>query len=273
MRDEYLYKDVSTHSRPKAAGEISRVHSWVLKFQHTAARRRLGLNRSALGLSLAVSTHSRPKAAGPAISHRLSLWSVSTHSRPKAAGGLRNVSKIAELSFNTQPPEGGWLLLMSLTLLPVCFNTQPPEGGWDGLRWLRGFCPCFNTQPPEGGWAITISPSGFWVWFQHTAARRRLDPDNTLMDFSNTVSTHSRPKAAGPKVVAKFVVVFGFQHTAARRRLGRYAAFFQDVLLLFQHTAARRRLARPISTVLLHPPVSTHSRPKAAGRMLDGDTI
>ena len=34
--------DVSTHSRPKAAGTYySNIHTWTL-FQHTAARRRLG---------------------------------------------------------------------------------------------------------------------------------------------------------------------------------------------------------------------------------------
>ena len=33
--------------------------------------------------------------------------------------------------------------------------------------------------------------------FQHTAARRRLDKDNQLFMLELTVSTHSRPKAAG----------------------------------------------------------------------------
>ena len=37
-------------------------------------------------------------------------WIVSTHSRPKAAGnnGKPTVTKNGA-SFNTQPPEGGWL--------------------------------------------------------------------------------------------------------------------------------------------------------------------
>ena len=34
--------DVSTHSRPKAAGEIHKTYAWIIdRFQHTAARRRL----------------------------------------------------------------------------------------------------------------------------------------------------------------------------------------------------------------------------------------
>ena len=56
---------VSTHSRPKAAG--LNVPSWFLRsrvFQHTAARRRL-VNRRRYAIKQGlVSTHSRPKAAG-----------------------------------------------------------------------------------------------------------------------------------------------------------------------------------------------------------------
>ena len=34
------------------------------------------------------------------------------------------------LSFNTQPPEGGWILRLTLRGISLRFNTQPPEGGW-----------------------------------------------------------------------------------------------------------------------------------------------
>ena len=56
-------------------------------FQHTAARRRLGWMILSSSVSHLVSTHSRPKAAGHPV-------------RRKA---------IQSYSFNTQPPEGGWL--------------------------------------------------------------------------------------------------------------------------------------------------------------------
>ena len=53
---------------------------------------------------------------------------VSTHSRLKAVVGI--VSKNdKDNGFNTQPPEGGWLVSQI------------------GSDWLNGF----NTQPPEGG--------------------------------------------------------------------------------------------------------------------------
>ena len=56
--------EVSTHSRPKAAGMID-----YLTFT--------------FGI---VSTHSRPKAAGGSANTPEGLPGVSTHSRPKAAG-------------------------------------------------------------------------------------------------------------------------------------------------------------------------------------------
>ena len=55
-------------------------------FQHTAARRRLGVFPRLTAAVLVVSTHSRPKAAGG--------------NGAAAAGALAR--------FNTQPPEGGW---------------------------------------------------------------------------------------------------------------------------------------------------------------------
>ena len=55
-------------------------------FQHTAARRRLDLEMGICMIEQMVSTHSRPKAAG----------------RNDLPDGLYHVS------FNTQPPEGGW---------------------------------------------------------------------------------------------------------------------------------------------------------------------
>ena len=55
-------------------------------FQHTAARRRLG------ELSREMTTR----------------YVVSTHSRPKAAGPNADLFRLLEMSFNTQPPEGGW---------------------------------------------------------------------------------------------------------------------------------------------------------------------
>ena len=59
------------------------------------------------------------------------------------------------------------------------------------------------------------------VVFQHTAARRRLDTIPHFSDDTLSVSTHSRPKAAGYHYQTT-KLIHEFQHTAARRRLGAF---------------------------------------------------
>ena len=124
-----------------------------------------------------------------------------------------------DVSFNTQPPEGGCVPTKGKTKAYIlfqhtaarrrlhrkfplcenlfcCFNTQPPEGGCKPLSNLFNAQPCFNTQPPEGGCIKSARSARFHSLFQHTAARRRL-----------------------PKSLANALLMQRFQHTAARRRL------------------------------------------------------
>ena len=77
--------NVSTHSRPKAAGENQSVDVVVSWFQHTAARRRL----------VDIGTFTKPFYAFQHTAARRRLVPTMA-SRPLSA------------SFNTQPPEGGW---------------------------------------------------------------------------------------------------------------------------------------------------------------------
>ena len=133
-------------------------------------------------------------------------------------------------------------------------------GEWDSYHLPT---PSFNTQPPEGGWIRDGARDKAVPQFQHTAARRRLAgiffAPPKIMEFQHTaarrrlavllrpgiahqpVSTHSRPKAAGPAQI-HLIKSRKFQHTAARRRLEVYANVEVEIEL-----------------------VSTHSRPKAAG--------
>ena len=76
--------------------------------------------------------------------------------------------------------------------------------------------------------------------FQHTAARRRLELCQFVLDKFKFVSTHSRPKAAG-QFVSTQSHRNRFQHTAARRRL-KPIKLLKETSKAFQHTAARRRL-------------------------------
>ena len=50
------------------------------------------------------------------------------------------------------------------------FNTQPPEGGWLLIKRYRYSWFGFNTQPPEGGWVRLTGLVLLVLEFQHTAA-------------------------------------------------------------------------------------------------------
>ena len=100
----------------------------------------------------------------------------------------------------------------------VSTHSRPKAAGLGIITKLRGDTR-FNTQPPEGGWFFALLNKMHPILFQHTAARRRLAVD-MIDDVANkTVSTHSRPKAAGYYLHPKFLFLLQFQHTAARRRL------------------------------------------------------
>ena len=144
-------------------------------FQHTAARRRLGMKIHLIKIKIKVSTHSRPKAAGHQQRESQNpLRKVSTHSRPKAAG-VRTVRLIWCIgSFNTQPPEGGWATDNQADIMRLGFNTQPPEGGWGVYGALSAVSGLFQHTAARRRLANEIFIFQQAYTFQHTAARRRL---------------------------------------------------------------------------------------------------
>ena len=186
--------EVSTHSRPKAAGPLVSLQRVVQAFQHTAARRRLLLE--------------------VANNTRASL--VSTHSRPKAAAIAKTDSLPSSLFQHTAARRRLFHFCDNFILVFQFQHTAARR------RLLLDFGA--NSRAKK---------------FQHTAARRRLVRIRTFPCF-HVVSTHSRPKAAGPFTIPKLDSGM-FQHTAARRRL---VAYLQGcfAIVWFQHTAARRRL-------------------------------
>ena len=121
---------------------------------------------------------------------------VSTHSRPKAAASIACKASPPQLSFNTQPPEGGCRNPFADSACASGFNTQPPEGGCAHRLLVQLRLCCFNTQPPEGGCLLNVVTTADFAGFQHTAARRRLLDVNANLIPKLKVSTHSRPKAA-----------------------------------------------------------------------------
>ena len=122
--------------------------------------------------------------------------------------------------------------------LSVCFNTQPPEGGWQKSKNTNvNSQVSTHSRPKAADEGLSVATEG--ILFQHTAARRRLSSQGTVIkeiDSFNTqppeggcwaashigdhenVSTHSRPKAAESSQSLSSTLKM-FQHTAARRRL------------------------------------------------------
>ena len=233
---------VSTHSRPKAAGGIYNIINELKEFQHTAARRRLAIHVLPRRLFSLVSTHSRPKAAGKQAFTKAFQSAVSTHSRPKAAGddGI-DIIWCRCVSTHSRPKAAGSDDLAKAESADVSTHSRPKAAG-ECVRTTSISSFGFNTQPPEGGW-VKIGRAFCPIFmFQHTAARRRLDSPTGQQNQNQE-----------------------FQHTAARRRLGEGGIWFQ-VWTRFQHTAARRRLAAWTDRTSHAFRVSTHSRPKAAGK-------
>ena len=74
----------------------------------------------------------------------------------------------------------------------MSFNTQPPEGGWGKTAYYSNQYKGFNTQPPEGGWLCVVLVLMRQMRFQHTAARRRLadifDRAAELEQFQHTAA-------------------------------------------------------------------------------------
>ena len=145
----------------------------------------------------------------------------------------------------------------------------------------------FNTQPPEGGWSAFSCRRGDNLLFQHTAARRRLDMVYDSTRLGDKVSTHSRPKAAGHTAVFCQAVLVVSTHSRPKAAgycsIGkiRYGLRFntqppeggwQDVALNVSIPCGFNTQppeggwvasSLPIRRISV---VSTHSRPKAAGR-------
>ena len=99
---------VSTHSRPKAAGNLT---------------------KEMLEPKI-VSTHSRPKAAG---SDDLSLsWVIDCFNTQPPEGGWKVFvfTRCTTSSFNTQPPEGGWRQIQQRAArIDVSTHSRPKAAG------------------------------------------------------------------------------------------------------------------------------------------------
>ena len=109
---------VSTHSRPKAAGDFA----------------------SVMCVSVGVSTHSRPKAAGCLLWIWVIRLEVSTHSRPKAAGAAWwNWCRPIPFQLTAARRRLGEELLKSVLVRYVSTHSRPKAAGY-GFNgyWICG---------------------------------------------------------------------------------------------------------------------------------------
>ena len=167
------HRNVSTLSRPKAAADPERLGIIPIRFQHSAARRRLQTKGSNSSF-FSVSTLSRPKAAGTVESPLRSISNVSTLSRPKAAG-LSSELKLVCIVVSTLSRPKAAARIITISSSGIRFQHSAARRRLNPFfRQIQTHC-SFNTQPPEGGCATGCNAaSDGWV------------------------STLSRPKAAVP---------------------------------------------------------------------------
>ena len=144
------------------------------------------------------------------------VFGVSTHSRPKAAVFLFESISSRLASFNTQPPEGGWVCKPPSFCTPlVSTHSRPKAAGGAPLiklnvdvfqhtaarrRLASAYAPRvlpnrFNTQPPEGGCRILYSLFKFRRVSTHSRPKAA-ERGEAAFQVAVIVSTHSRPKAA-----------------------------------------------------------------------------
>ena len=122
---------------------------------------------------------------------------VSTHSRPKAAGKPRQWSAFQVLFQHTAARRRLVAIQAMGGVIYHLFQHTAARRRLDGNDTSRECRRCFNTQPPEGGWVRQCTTAFQPLLFQHTAARRRLVIAAIISTQHISVSTHSRPKAAG----------------------------------------------------------------------------
>ena len=122
--------EVSTHSRPKAAGAgVGRFAQESFGFNSQPPEG--GWHPCRALCPIRECFNSQPPEGGwPTQKAVNCLGEVSTHSRPKAAGAPVSVVVAAPMCFNSQPPEGGWLFeLAAITVYYVSTHSRPKAAG------------------------------------------------------------------------------------------------------------------------------------------------
>ncbi|HEQ9829087.1 TPA: hypothetical protein VIS39_001777 [Streptococcus pyogenes] len=86
------------------------------------------------------------------------------------------------ICFNTQPPEGGWVLSFLLPKIRSnSFNTQPPEGGWrvGSKDALKALVSTHSRLKAAGASLKSLAPSGFAALISLSPQEKREREYNT----------------------------------------------------------------------------------------------
>ena len=115
-------------------------------FQHTAARRRLAYADELTDLKPGVSTHSRPKAAGLVLMRFAFDSFLFQHTAARRRLGQNGRDRTGRLLFQHTAARRR-LGICSKRKRPFnSFNTQPPEGGWMGRVLCHVFAQIVSTH-------------------------------------------------------------------------------------------------------------------------------
>ena len=172
------------------------------------------------------------------------LQGVSTHSRPKAAGFFDNHNmRPKSVSTHSRPKAAGHSVSRHSLFPLVSTHSRPKAAGCFCREFSLNFFVSTHSRPKAAGYVLIA------------------------VAVHCLVSTHSRPKAAGVIIWILLCIFIGFNSQPPE---GGWSADCDKVGChkSFQLTAARRRLVLHHNRLHQTPNVSTHSRPKAAGREL-----
>ena len=121
-------------------------------FQHTAARRRLDFSLNVkLRVSMFQHTAARRRLV-PCLCKKLPSRQFQHTAARRRLGNERCKFFGYLYCFNTQPPEGGWVLPLPPYPLPIWFQHTAARRRLDPSLRSPHQTSRFNTQPPEGGW-------------------------------------------------------------------------------------------------------------------------
>ena len=172
---------VSTHSRPKAAGAVSDLAKRVDKGGFNTQPPEGGWKSLIRQEGNLICFNTQPPEGGCRVTHHERWDEEFQHTAARRR--LDSTPSLICCDFLFQHTAARRRLDNSryARMAKVAsFNTQPPEGGWLSFFFPQRRIYRFNTQPPEGGWNPDMRGSATEPLFQHTAARRRLDNSYVL---------------------------------------------------------------------------------------------